>query len=262
MSFTYVYTDAMDKVFIDAVSEESFRGYLRNFDNLAIAAVTEKLRIAAGDSYTFLYTPRQYEFTKDFEREIVKEALIKEVASDTVYIYIPSISKYTRRFVTDNKHILAYYENIIIDLQGNAGGTLDDMYAVANLFMERGQIIGYERTRIPITSRVGKASGRKELIYNNIVILLDSQTASACEGFIMAMKENFDNVTTIGTRSFGKGIGQYTLPLKRGFALKATTMLIETPSGGSVHNTGIEPDYVYDDEDIVGFAVGVIHSER
>ena len=258
ISYNYIYTETLDKLYVETLSEESFKGYFRNFDEVAIAAFTEKIRATDGDRYTYLYTPAQYEIQKEYEKEIVKELVIKEVAEGIGYIYIPSISKYTRKFVMDSKKELAAFDNIIIDLQGNSGGTLDDMYKIADLFLEKGQLIGAENTRFKLTSRKAEASGKKQLEYDNIIILQNASTASACEGLTMALKENLDNVTVIGDNSFGKGIGQLTVPLKGGFAVKATVMRITTPSGDSIHEIGIKPDFFYNEDDVVEFAVKFI----
>ena len=262
LSYNYIYTDTLDEIYVSTLSEENFKGYFKNFDDVAIAAFTEKIRETNNDRYTFLYTPEQYEIYKEYEKESVKESVVEEVAPGIVYMYIPNITKYTRKFVMDNKQKLAEYDNIIIDLQGNSGGMLNDMYKIADLFLENGQLIGSENTRFKLTSRKAEASGRKQLEYKNIVILQNSSTASACEGFTMALKENLDNVVIIGDVSFGKGIGQFTMPLKSGFAVKATVMRITTPSGDSIHEVGIEPDYTYAEDNIVEYAIKFIQDNR
>jgi C-terminal peptidase prc len=262
ITFNYSYTDALDELYKNEISEENFKGYFRNFDDVAIASFTEKIRDISGDKYTYLYTPEQYSFSKEYEKEAVKEAVVNELMPGTAYLYIPSISKYTREFVYDNQEFLADYENIVFDLRTNTGGKLNDMYKIADLFLEKGQIIAYEDTRNAITSSTAKAKGKKELEYNKIIFLQDSQTASACEGLIMALKENLDNVTVIGETSFGKGIGQYTLPLKDGFAVKATVMRSLTPQGNSIHQKGIAPDVEYAGEDMLEYVKGFINGEE
>ena len=262
ISYNYIYTETLDKIYTETLSAESFKGYFRNFDEVAIASFTEKIRATDGDRYTYLYTPKQYEIQKEYEKEIVKEAVVEEIADGIVYMYLPSISKYTRKFVMDNKKELASYDNIIIDLQGNSGGTLNDMYKIADLFLEKGQLIGSENTRFRLTSRKAEASGKKQLEYDNIIILQNSSTASACEGFTMALKENLDNVTVIGDVSFGKGIGQFTLPLKGGFAVKATVLRVTTPLGNSIHEIGVQPDHIYTEDDIIEFAISFIQGSK
>ncbi|MDR2899415.1 MAG: S41 family peptidase [Clostridiales bacterium] len=258
ISYNYAYTDSLDELYKNEIGEENVKGYFRNFDDVAIASFTEKIRAVSGDKYTYLYTPAQYAFTKEYEKESVKEAVARELTPNTAYIFIPGVSKYTRKFIYDNEEFLAGYENLVFDLRTNPGGKLNDMYKIADLFLEEGQTIAFEDTRHAVTSSTLKAKGTKELEYDEIIFLQDSQTASACEGLIMALKENLDNVTIIGETSFGKGIGQYTMPLKGGFAVKATVMRSLTPHGNSIHQKGITPDIEYTGDDILGFVTGYI----
>ena len=48
----------------------------------------------------------------------------------------------------------------------------------------------------------------------------------------------------MGERTFGKGSVQTVIPLSHGQALKLTTSRYYTPSGASIHERGLEPDYV------------------
>ena len=49
----------------------------------------------------------------------------------------------------------------------------------------------------------------------------------------------------MGTRSFGKGSVQTVLPVKEsGGAIRLTTALYYTPSGNSIQDRGITPDFV------------------
>lgn len=46
-----------------------------------------------------------------------------------------------------------------------------------------------------------------------IIILQNQNTASASENFVAALKNNLRNALLIGGKTYGKGIGQFTLPL-------------------------------------------------
>jgi carboxyl-terminal processing protease len=48
----------------------------------------------------------------------------------------------------------------------------------------------------------------------------------------------------MGERTFGKGSVQTVIPLRHGQALKLTTSRYYTPSGASIHERGLTPDYV------------------
>ena len=50
----------------------------------------------------------------------------------------------------------------------------------------------------------------------------------------------------VGTGTFGKGLVQTVMPLSKGRAIKLTTSRYYTPSGDSIHETGITPDVYVD----------------
>jgi len=80
-----------------------------------------------------------------------------------------------------------------------------------------------------------------------VVLLVNGDSASAAEIFEGAVHDS-GNVTTLGTRSFGKGIGQSIFPnMPGGTVLKVTSLEYKTPSGkwpgdGNSHKHGLDPD--------------------
>ena len=74
-----------------------------------------------------------------------------------------------------------------------------------------------------------------------MAVLTSGNTASAAEIFAGAIRD-FHYGTLIGTKTFGKGIVQTTIPLPDGSAIKVTTARYYTPSGECIHEKGIEPD--------------------
>ena len=102
-------------------------------------------------------------------------------------------------------------------------------------------------------------SGKKQpLKYDKIIILQNNYTASASENMIAALKDNLDNVILVGETTFGKGIGQFTLPLRRGYAVKATVLLWDTPANINIHGKGISPDIPYSGNDAVEYVLSLI----
>ena len=259
----YIHTDTLDELFeMHGITPES---YSRNFDNLVISIVTQQIRQVGGDVYTYQYTPAAR--VQHIERVRTRAATAEffEIAPGVGYLFLPNISPYVRDFVLDNRDEINQFDNLILDLRGNSGGVLDDFQAIAELFLERGDTIGYETARWSlfgwhVFSNSRHSRGDRFFEFDSIKILQNERTASASEGLIMALKDNLDNVTTIGALTYGKGIGQATLPLRGGFAVRATVILIETPTGATVHNIGITPDIEYETYggDIVEFAVRLI----
>lgn len=255
----YIHTDTMDKLFMEHLGfvPDSDR-YGRYFDNLAISIVTREIRRVDGDRFTYQYTPTQRVAQQEGVRERAQEAEFYEVAPGVVYVFLPNISSFVRDFIFDNREEINRFDNLILDLRGNGGGTLDDFQEISGLFLPRGVTVGRETARWGIFSTHRRSRGDQFFYFDNIVILQNERTASAAEGLIAALAENLDNVTTVGVLTFGKGIGQVTLPLRGGFAVRATVILIETPSGFTVHNVGLEPDVEFYGEGIVEFALEVI----
>jgi len=251
----YIFTDTLDKLYEDTLGKENFKGYYRNFDDVVISAVTEKIRSYNQDRYTYLYTPQNYKLSKDVEKADAATAKIQELTPDTVYMILPNISDGTKNFVMSNRQTLAKYKNLVLDLRSNYGGLLADFYKMADLFTSRGEILGYEKYRIRLLTHPVKSSGNNYLKFDKIIILQDKNTASAAEGLILALKGNLSGVTAIGEKTFGKGIGQVTIPLIGGFAAKATVLLVSGPKDNSIHKIGIEPDIAYTGDDIIGEAL-------
>ena len=91
-----------------------------------------------------------------------------------------------------------------------------------------------------------------------IVILINGGTASSSEILTGALSDN-GRATTIGSRTFGKGISQEVRPFSEGY-VQITTGHFYTPSGNDIHHVGISPDIQveedeYDDEDMEAYSL-------
>lgn len=249
----YIYTDALDELYKQELKRDVKGRYFSYFDNVAISTFTRRIRETNNDKYTYLYTPEHYDKYKQEEKEEAQASEIRVLDGKIVYLRLTNFSKYTLKFVRDNIKQLKEYPYLIIDLRDNYGGDIDAMAKISGLFLPKGSKIATDKMRI--FDWTYKAKDKKALDYEGIIILQNSNTASSSENLITALNDNLDNVILIGETTFGKGIGQYTLPLKRGFAVKATTLLWYTPAGVNIQGKGIEPDIHYTDENIIEFAV-------
>ncbi|MGF1549072.1 MAG: S41 family peptidase [Sphingomonadaceae bacterium] len=128
----------------------------------------------------------------------------------------------------------------VVDLRSNPGGLLDQAIAVADAFLERGEVV----------SQRGRDKGDIERFYARagdaahglpVVVLVDAGSASAAEIVAGALQDH-RRAIVMGERSFGKGSVQTLLPLSRDSALRLTTARYFTPSGQSVQEGGIRPD--------------------
>ena len=250
----YIFEDSLKEIYDESLGEENFRSYLKDFDYVVMDVFTDKIREKNDDRYTYLYTPQQFEYSNENRKTVALEFFTEELDAETVYVKLPNISKETKKQLFESVKTLEKYKNIIVDLRDNSGGDLYYLYKMESLFLDKDVTLGFEKTRIDLFTNEIINKKNKKLEFENIVLLQNGNTASAAEGFITALKENSDNVLIIGETSFGKGIGQFTMPLTAGYAVKATILNVETPKNNSIHRVGIEPDIVYDKDDIIDFS--------
>ena len=140
-------------------------------------------------------------------------------------------------------------DGLVLDLRNNPGGVLDAAVDVSDLFLNSGVIVTASG-RTP-DAHFSRSAHRGDILDGaNIVVLVNEGSASASEIVAGALQDH-GRAQVLGTSTFAKGLVQTVMPLSRGRAIKLTTSRYYTPSGDSIHETGITPDvYV---EDIDGF---------
>jgi carboxyl-terminal processing protease len=132
-------------------------------------------------------------------------------------------------------------KGFVIDLRNNPGGLLDQAISVADVFLDRGEIVS---TRGRNVSDMERFNARPGDLTNGkpVIVLINGGSASAAEIVAGALQDQ-KRATLVGTRSFGKGSVQTISPLGEGNgALRLTTARYFTPSGRSIQAKGIEPD--------------------
>ncbi len=128
----------------------------------------------------------------------------------------------------------------ILDLRNNPGGLLDQAVAVADAFLEQGEIVS---TRSRIEDNAQRYNSRPGDIADGrpLVVLINGGSASASEIVAGALQDH-GRAVVLGTRSFGKGSVQTIVPLPGHGAMRLTTARYYTPAGRSIQALGIEPD--------------------
>jgi carboxyl-terminal processing protease len=133
---------------------------------------------------------------------------------------------------------------IVLDLRSNPGGLLDQAVAVADAFLEGGEIVS---TRGRMAKESVRSLGKPGDVLDGkpIVVLINGGSASASEIVAGALQDR-NRALLVGTKSFGKGSVQTVLPLRGGAegALRLTTARYYTPAGRSIQAQGIVPDIV------------------
>ncbi|MEM8784486.1 MAG: S41 family peptidase [Pseudomonadota bacterium] len=177
---------------------------------------------------------------------ITIESVRSDVIGKTGYVRISTFSEKTesglRRAISNLKKRIGEPDGYVIDLRSNPGGLLDQAVAVSDAFLKSGEIVSTRGRDAAETERYNAT--RDDLAEGKpIIVLINGGSASASEIVAGALQDQ-KRATVLGMKSFGKGSVQTVIPLGGGGegALRLTTARYFTPSGRSIHNTGIEPD--------------------
>ncbi|MDH3612847.1 MAG: S41 family peptidase [Gammaproteobacteria bacterium] len=192
----------------------------------------------------------------EMRREVIRVASVyHEILGPSYgYVRVNQFSETTARELSraidamqdDNEGML---DGLVLDLRNNPGGVLDAAVDVSDLFLDSGVIVSAEgRTA---DARFRRSAHRGDVLDGaEMIVLVNSGSASASEIVAGALQDH-GRAVVVGTATFGKGLVQTVMPLSKGRAIKLTTSRYYTPSGDSIHETGINPDvYV---EDTPGF---------
>ncbi len=121
-------------------------------------------------------------------------------------------------------------ERLVLDLRGNAGGLLDQAYAIADEFLAAGDMIVYTESRHPNNRRQYRATAGGSYESGPLIVLIDENSASASEIVAGALQDH-DRALLVGRRSFGKGLVQQQFPMTDGSVLQMTVSRYFTPAG-------------------------------
>ena len=133
--------------------------------------------------------------------------------------------------------------SFILDLRQNGGGLLDEGEKVASMFLKDGQIIVQfaEKNQITQVDKANKKLDHGFKVTEDVVVLVDGQTASAAELVTAALKESA-HIPVVGQKTFGKGTVQLVTSLDKQSEMKLSTQKWLTPKKNWVHKKGLVPD--------------------
>lgn len=180
--------------------------------------------------------------TKKIKRKEIKIKNVKSSVLDNHIGYIQIVSFMGE--TTPNEFVEALEntkdtDSMIIDLRGNTGGLLDNAVFIANMFINRGEIV--EIIYRNGTKKVINAVSGKETINKPVVVLVNGASASASEILSGALKDTH-KATLVGKKTFGKGLVQKVVPLPNRTGVNVTIARYLTPNGTDINKLGIKPD--------------------
>ena len=206
-----------------------------------------RMRGRAGSKISVTVRRDDEHVVHSMRRETVRVASVySELLSPSYgYVRLGQFSETTAREVSDAIDHLAdqndgLLNGLVLDLRNNPGGVLDAAVDVSDLFLDAGIIVTADGRSDD--SRFSRSAHRGDILDgSSMVVLVNEGSASASEIVAGALQDH-GRALVIGTSTFGKGLVQTVMPLSKGRAIKLTTSRYYTPSGDSIHGTGITPD--------------------
>ncbi|OGI14137.1 MAG: hypothetical protein A2878_02040 [Candidatus Moranbacteria bacterium RIFCSPHIGHO2_01_FULL_54_31] len=214
---------------------------------MSLEEAVSKIRGAKGTEVKLTIFHNGDEETRDVtvKRDIilVKSVRFEMKEGGIAYIRISRFGEDTEQaFQAAVKQTLAAKAaGLIIDMRNNPGGFLETSVVVGSQMLPRGKIVVMEEDGAGTRKEI-KARGGDVLSGIPTVVLINEGSASASEILAGALKDNRDNVTLVGKKSFGKGSVQELISVSRDTSVKITVARWLTPAGHQINNVGITPD--------------------
>lgn len=202
----------------------------------------------SGENYTVNLTKK---LMKDYDNKVYSY-VIKKNNQKTGYIKIPSFYATFENGKTNlsddvAKEVIKLQDDkingLIIDLQNDGGGSLEEAIKLSGSFIDIGPLaIMNNRDN---KKEIIKDPNRGSIYTGPMVVLINGFSASASEFFANAMQD-YNRAIIIGNTSYGKASMQNVLPIKsdekQGEYIKITLQEFYRITGKSNQSIGTQPD--------------------
>jgi carboxyl-terminal processing protease len=131
---------------------------------------------------------------------------------------------------------------LIVDLRGNAGGSVEEAITAADDLLTSGMITSLDGRKVE-TKRW--QADRSTAYDGDVQVLTDISTASGAEVFAAAIRGN-NRGKLVGVTTYGKAIVQKFIALPSGGGVQMTIGHYTTPDLKAIGDGGVRPDVVVD----------------
>jgi carboxyl-terminal processing protease len=121
-------------------------------------------------------------------------------------------------------------KRLMFDLRDNPGGLLDQAILVSNRFLPEGDLVVYQRGRVPNSNEDYPARLKSAYTDLPVVVLVNRNSASASEIVAGALQDH-DRGLIVGETTFGKALVQSVYRVSDDAGVAVTTARYYTPSG-------------------------------
>ena len=184
------------------------------------------------------------------KRAVIEVASVKsEIKNKNIgYIRLTSFNENSSDQVKEKINIfkkknIKYY---ILDLRNNPGGLLSQAIKISDFFLDKGEIVS-TKSKKDSENRRWFAKKGDILDGKTFVVLINYGSASASEIVAGSIKDH-KRAILIGERTYGKGSVQSIIPLKNDGAIRLTVSKYYLPSGDSISDVGVMPDFEISEE--------------
>ena len=210
--------------------------------DMELSDFVQHIRGEAGTSVSLEIYRDGQQTTYEVEREAITIPSVsyRMLGDDVGYIMISEFSEGT---ASEFEAALSDLKSqgmraVIYDVRSNPGGLVDAVTDILDDILPKGTTVYMMDKKGEKTTYTSDEETQEDF---PTVVLINGNSASAAEIFSGAIRD-FKYGTLVGTKTYGKGVVQNTLPLSDGSALKLTIASYYTPSGECIQGTGIEPD--------------------
>jgi carboxyl-terminal processing protease len=227
---------------------------------MTVAQATERIRGPADSAVTLTVRDALADMLQDVSlvraEVVVPNVTWRKLASGAGLVRIDHFSEQTVALVREAIQALATERatGFVIDLRGNAGGSMLQSAECADLFLERGALlrtVGRSGRKVANLQAYLQAEPQGIEPDLPVVVLLDGGSASASE-ILAGDLVLLDRAVIVGARSYGKGSVQKVYTLEdgeaggRGVLLKLTVAEYRLAGDTPVTEAGLTPDLALD----------------
>jgi len=147
----------------------------------------------------------------------------------------------------------------ILDMRNNPGGVFDAAVALADAFIDKGDIVVVKGRKPSSVKRISATPGdlAKGL---PLVALVNGGTAREAELVAGALQDNH-RALLLGSKTFGESSIVSVIPLADGGAIRLTTARFTTPLGREIQGKGLDPDLAVTSLKLARLAQGLVRRE-
>ena len=158
-------------------------------------------------------------------------------------------AKIVRNAFIDMRH--QQIKGLILDLRNNVGGSELEAANLVNLFVPKGVTVVSNRGKLKRANHDYKTTSEPIDTVIPIVVMVNGNSASAAE-IVTGALQDMDRAVVLGTKTYGKGLGQMPIDLPYNCEMKVTTSRYYIPSGRCIqarkyrHNDGGSSEVIAD----------------